>query len=237
MVLSPPEEGRNGKGWRAGATTGETRLAWRVQATPCSVISRMIFAGTPTASDIQDIAPRQQHSTEGTVLMQFQDIGVKSFATLFAILAIGPIVAGMVLQRQAGSASHIAIWSILAIGVLTLAVIGFSMLNRSVTIRDAHLTVKSSFYSIDVPLASITDVREVTPGSADDAVGFRVNGVGLPGFRSGWFNSRAGGRLFVDRITGPYLLVDVDGKPRLALEFSDNHAAAKALTITNAPTS
>lgn len=53
--------------------------------------------------------------------------------------------------------------------------------------------------------------------------------MGLPGFRSGWFNSRAGGRLFVDRVAGDYLLVFLDGKPRLALEFADNQAAAKAL--------
>jgi len=63
----------------------------------------------------------------------------------------------------------------------------------------------------------------------DDLVGLRVNGVGLPGFRSGWFNSRAGGRLFVDRVAGDYLLVSVDGKPRLALEFADNQVAANTL--------
>ena len=161
--------------------------------------------------------------------MQLQDIGVRSFAILFAILAIGPVVAGLVFQRQSGTVNHAAFWGILMIGLVTLGVIGLSMLNRSVAIRDAQLVVKSSFYSISIPLANITDAREVTPGSADDLVGLRVNGVGLPGFRSGWFNSRAGGRLFVDRVAGPYLLVSVEGKPRLALEFSNNSAALEAL--------
>lgn len=161
--------------------------------------------------------------------MQLQDMGVKPFAILFAIVAIGPIVAGVVLQRQAGTASHYAFWVILAIGVLTLGVIGFSMLNRSAVIQDAELTVKSTFYSTTVPVSSVTDVRTVVGGSEDDLVGLRVNGVGLPGFRSGWFNSRADGRLFVDRVAGDYLLVSVDGKPRLALEFADNQGAAKTL--------
>ena len=161
--------------------------------------------------------------------MQLQDMGMKPFAILFSIIAIGPIVAGVVLQRQAGTANHYAFWGILAIGVLTLGVIGFSMLNRSAVIQDAELTVKSTFYSTTVPLSRVTDVRTVVPGSEDDLVGLRVNGVGLPGFRSGWFNSRAGGRLFVDRVAGDYLLVSVDGKPQLALEFADNQAAAKTL--------
>ena len=59
--------------------------------------------------------------------MQLQDMGVKPFAILFAIIATGPIVAGV------------------AIAVLTLGVIGFSMLNRSAVIQNAELTVRSTF--------------------------------------------------------------------------------------------
>ena len=161
--------------------------------------------------------------------MQLQHMGMKPFAILLAIIATGPIAAGVALQRQAGTVNHYAFWAILAIAVLTFGVIGVSMLNRSTVIRNAELTVKSTFYSTTVPLSKVTAVRTIVPGSEDDLVGWRVNGVGLPGFRSGWFNSRAGGRLFVDRVAGDYLLVAVDGKPRLALEFADNQAAAKAL--------
>lgn len=177
-------------------------------------------------SNIQKIALRAAALGIG---MQLQDMGVKPFAILFAIIATGPIVAGVLLQRQAGTANHYAFWGMLAIAVLTLGVIGFSMVNRSAVIQNAELTVKSTFYSTTVPLSGVTEVRTVAPGSVDDLVGLRVNGVGLPGFRSGWFNSRAGGRLFVDRVAGDYLLVSVDGKPRLALEFADNQAAAKTL--------
>lgn len=161
--------------------------------------------------------------------MQLQDLGVKPFGILFAILAIGPIVAGVVLQRQAGSANHFAFWGILAIGILVFGAVGCAMLNRSVTIQDAVLTVKSTFYATSVPLPTITNVQTIVAGSKDDLVGLRVNGVGLPGFRSGWFKSRSGGRLFVDRLAGDYLLISVDGKPRLALEFSNHQAAAKTL--------
>jgi hypothetical protein len=162
--------------------------------------------------------------------MQLQTIDLKSFAILFAIVATGPIVAGVVLARQAGTANQPAFWGILAVAVLTLAVIGGSMQNRSVAIRDDELVVKSTFYSTSIPLISISSISTVAPGSPSDLVGMRVNGVGLPGFRSGWFNSKAGGRLFVDRVAGDYLLIFADGKPRLALQFSDNQSAAQILS-------
>lgn len=162
--------------------------------------------------------------------MQLQAIGFRPFATLFSIVALGPIVAGMALRREAGTVSQVAFWGIFAIGVLTLFAIGFSMKNRSAVIHDDEITVKSTFYSTTVPLADISSISRVAPGSSSDIVGMRVNGLGLPGFRSGWFNSRAGGRLFVDRVRGEYLLISVGGKPRLALQFSDNQAAAQVLS-------
>jgi len=161
--------------------------------------------------------------------MQLQDIGVKPYSILLAILAIGPIVAAVFLQRQAGTANHLAFWGILTIAILTFGVIGISMLNRSATIQGDEFRVTSTFYSTTIAMTSITDVRTVLRGSEGDLVRMRVNGVGLPGFQSGWFNSRAGGRLFVDRVAGDYLLVSVDSKPRLALEFTDNEAAARTL--------
>ncbi|WP_088955601.1 PH domain-containing protein [Variovorax sp. HW608] len=162
--------------------------------------------------------------------MQLQTIGLKSFAILFAIVAIGPIVVGAVLAREAGTANRAGFWWIFAIGVLTLAVIGGSMKNRSVAIRDDEVIVKSTFYSTSIPLTNISSISTVVPGSPSDLVGMRVNGVGLPGFRSGWFDSKAGGRLFVDRVAGDYLSIFVNGKPRLALQFSDNQSAAQILS-------
>jgi hypothetical protein len=161
--------------------------------------------------------------------MQLQDMGIKPFAILLAILAIGPVVAGAALHRQTGTADHFAFWAILTIAMLTFGVMGLSMLNRSATLQDREFKVKSTFYSTSVPVADITDARTVARGSDGDLVRLRVNGVGLPGLQSGWFNSRAGGRLFVDRVAGDYVLVSVGGKPGLALEFTDNDAAARTL--------
>ncbi|SCK42216.1 PH domain-containing protein [Variovorax sp. HW608] len=104
------------------------------------------------------------------------------------------------------------------------------MKNRSVAIRDDEVIVKSTFYSTSIPLTNISSISTVVPGSPSDLVGMRVNGVGLPGFRSGWFDSKAGGRLFVDRVAGDYLSIFVNGKPRLALQFSDNQSAAQILS-------
>lgn len=61
---------------------------------------------------------------------------------------------------------------------------------NSVTIDDRHLVVRSSFYGYDAALSAID------PGSIravdllferDWRPRFRTNGVGLPGYRSGWF--------------------------------------------------
>jgi hypothetical protein len=161
--------------------------------------------------------------------MQLQAVGLKAFAVLLAVLAIGPVVAGAAIHRQTGTADHWAFWAIMAIAVLTFGVMGFSMLNRSATLQDQEFKVKSTFYSTTVPVTRITDARTVARGSEGDVVRLRVNGVALPGLESGWFDSRAGGRLFVDRVAGDYLLVSVDGKPRLALEFTDNDAVARSL--------
>ena len=169
------------------------------------------------------------NQTKGGFDVQLQDVGMKPFAILLAILSIGPVVAGAALHRQTGTADHFAFWAILAIAALTFGVIGFSMLNRSATLQDGEFKVKSTFYSTAVSVTSITDARTVARGSDGDLVRMRVNGVGLPGLQSGWFHSRAGGRLFVDRVAGDYLLVCVDGQPGLALEFTDNDAVEKAL--------
>ena len=161
--------------------------------------------------------------------MQLHDIGLRPLAILFAIIAIGPIVMAVVLHRQSETINHYAFWGILAVSVLAFCAIGFSMFNRSIAIQDGNLNIKSTFYSTSVHLSSISGVRIVAPNSKDDIVGTRVNGVGLPGFKSGWFSSKEGGRLFVDRVAGNYLLIFVDGKPRLAIAFADNSAAAEAL--------
>jgi hypothetical protein len=98
------------------------------------------------------------------------------------------------------------------------------------------LIVKSTFYSIAVPLSAITAVQAIAPRSNADLLGMRVNGMGLPGFRSGWFAWKAADgrqRLFVDRAAGDFLLLFVDGQPRLALAFASNRSAARVLTAAS----
>lgn len=165
--------------------------------------------------------------------MQLQALAIKPFVILFLLVAIGPIIAALAIQRQAGTINHVVFWSIAAIAIVTFGAVGLSMLNRKVELESGQLVVKSTFYSTKIAITEISDVRSVVAGSSDDVVGMRVNGVGLPGFRSGWFNSKLGGRLFVDRTSGDFLLISVSGKPALALEFADAGAARRALIAAN----
>jgi len=161
--------------------------------------------------------------------MQLQSMGFKPLAILFAVVAVGPIISIFALRGLGKNGAQVAFWSILCVSVLAFCIIGFSMLNRGVNVENGILNVKSTFYKVSIPLVEITDMRVVAEGSVDDVVGIRVNGVGLPGFRSGWFNSKSSDRLFVDIGGGEYLLIYQGGKPRLALEFSNNLEAKTVL--------
>lgn len=162
--------------------------------------------------------------------MELQSVGFKPFFTLFLMIAIGPLVVGFVVFRQPNTISYGAIWAICLIALATFCVICFAMLKRSVALDHSRLVVKSTFYSTEIALTEIDDVQTVVPGSSEDIIGMRVNGVGLPGFKSGWFNSKLGGKIFVDRVAGDFLLISIKGRPQLALEFSDPEAALRALS-------
>lgn len=161
--------------------------------------------------------------------MNLQAIGVKPLIMLFVLLALGPVVAAAALRWQAGSLGHPILWVIVGVSAVTLLVIAFSMKKRTVDIQDGQVLVHSTFYTRSFPLAEITRVTLLVQGAADDPVGMRMNGLGLPGFQSGWFRSKLGGKIFVDRSGGDYLLVFVNGVATAALGFSDNEAALRQL--------
>lgn len=162
--------------------------------------------------------------------MQLQPMGIAPFVILFLLLAVGPVAVGFFVFRQASTINHGAVWVVILVAIATFFLICFAMLNRSVTLENSRLVVKSTFYSTEIKITDIDDIQIVVLGSTEDIVGMRVNGVALPGFKSGWFNSKQGGRIFVDRVAGSFLLISVRGRSQLALEFADPASAVKALS-------
>jgi hypothetical protein len=162
--------------------------------------------------------------------MPLQPLGIKPVLILFVLLAIGPVLAGLLLRGQAGPLHDGVLWSVTGVCALSFAALTLSFQRRSAVIEDGVLSVRSTFYSLEVRLAEVTRIRTVLPGSVMDGIGWRVNGVGLPGYGSGWFTWKDGGRVFVDRCAGAYLLFEVDGQPRLALQFADNQAALQQVS-------
>jgi hypothetical protein len=154
--------------------------------------------------------------------MTLQPLQLKSILFLVVAVAIGPVVASWAFLRESSpSPSTAVLWAIVAVAAITGVVLGGSLRRRSLTIGKDEITLKTTFYARTVKLVNITGVEKIRPGSAEDVIGMRINGLGLPGFQSGWFNAKSGGRVFVDRTAGDYLLISAGKQPKLAMGVRD----------------
>lgn len=95
--------------------------------------------------------------------------------------------------RQTNALSAIIL--ILILGVLPIVAILLVMRRRSLTVENDELIVRSSFYTMRLPLKNVESIA--TGESCPTRLGLRTNGVGLPGFHSGWFRVE-GVNSFVD---------------------------------------
>ena len=154
--------------------------------------------------------------------MTLQPLQLKSILFLVVAVAIGPVVASWAFLRESSpSPSTAVLWAIVVVAAITGVVLGGSLLRRSLTIGKDEITLKTTFYARTVKLVNVTGVEKIRPGSAEDVIGMRVNGLGLSGFQSGWFSARSGGRIFVDRTAGDYLLISAGQQPKLAVGVRD----------------
>lgn len=161
--------------------------------------------------------------------MNLVNLAFKPFLTLFLLIAIGPVVAALFIHRQTGTINNNVFWGILAVGVITYAAIAYGLLNRKVFVDSNVLNIKSTFYSSSIDVSSITAVETVDAASASSVIGMRINGVALPGFRSGWFAKKNGGKIFVDTVGGDFLLISIGGSPAYAIQFENNADALRIL--------
>lgn len=79
---------------------------------------------------------------------------------------------------------------------------------------------------------NISEISELKIARKDEEslIGIRINGIGLPGYRSGWFKVKnAQGKIFVDVSSSDFVQVYVKNNPAVALGFVDNKKAVDIL--------
>lgn len=97
--------------------------------------------------------------------------------------------------------SNAALWLIIPISLLLLGLLGmmgfmvYSVYNLRVVVAEDAIEIKGDMYGRRIPLSHmIVEQAEVVHLQEDTeyALRLRTNGIGLPGYQSGWFKMRNG---------------------------------------------
>lgn len=86
---------------------------------------------------------------------------------------------------------------LLMLGMMAVALGGirFALHRRALTLTDSDLIVRAGFYGRTIPRSSLRleNAQEFSLAERNEfAPRWRTNGIGLPGFRAGWFRLRNG---------------------------------------------
>lgn len=100
---------------------------------------------------------------------------------------------------------------LLMLGMMALALGGirFALHRRALTLTDSELIVRAGFYGRAIPRSSLrleAAVEFSLAGRNEFAPRWRTNGIGLPGFRAGWFRLRNGEKALLF-LTDPFHVV------------------------------
>jgi hypothetical protein len=82
----------------------------------------------------------------------------------------------------------------LAVGIV------YAMQHSSISLKDGNVVIRSFLYGRTIPIAAIlTDEAGAINinQNTDYAISMRTNGIGLPGFRSGWMKLKNGKKALV----------------------------------------
>lgn len=98
-------------------------------------------------------------------------------------------------------ASNAALWFIIPISLLLIGILGlmgfmaFSLYNLRVAVAEDAIEIKGDLYGRRIPLSDLM-VEQARIVDLDQdreyALRLRTNGIGLPGYQSGWFKMRNG---------------------------------------------
>ncbi|MCL2919971.1 type VII secretion protein EccB [Shewanella litorisediminis] len=155
-------------------------------------------------------------------------------------LLVGVILIGFFARRKpmTKTASAVATGIILAVvGLLGWIFIG--ALSPEARLEQDKLVLDLPAYSRTIPVSSLRlDEARVVAGSDANApkLGFRTNGVGMPGYNLGWFRLKGDDAKALVSVTGddPLLIIPVDEGYTLVLSTPDGAALLAALSSEKA---
>jgi hypothetical protein len=101
--------------------------------------------------------------------------------------------------------------------------------HRSANLEPDRLKVKTSFYEAAVEFQDIRSVREEAPDTLQERISYRSNGMGLPGYRSGWFVMKEGRKLFASLTDDPAIYITTSGDYDIALSSPDTRMLVRRL--------
>lgn len=98
------------------------------------------------------------------------------------------------------------------IACLTLPVALFLLYqinSAKIEIDQNRLIVGGGVYKEEIPLneVKLAETVKLDSGALGQTIGFRTNGIGMPGFRLGWFSGKQGKRLFALITSGDVLKI------------------------------
>ncbi|MBT1446528.1 PH domain-containing protein [Shewanella sp. JM162201] len=150
-------------------------------------------------------------------------------------LLAGVVLIGFFARRKpmTVTARSVATGIILAVTLL-LGWIFIGALSAKVQLEPTKLVLDLPAYSREVPIASLQlDAARVIDAKASDApkLGFRTNGVGMPGYNLGWFRLKDSDTRALVSVTGdaPLLVIPTSDNYILVLSTPDGDKLLAAL--------
>ena len=135
-------------------------------------------------------------------------VGYKSIAFVLAVAVFPAFIVFIASWATQGRGNFFA-W--FALGVVTLAALGLlaQLFAARATIDGSRITVGGGLYSVSVHRDVIQkdEVRVLSPTQGSYGLGYRTNGVGMPGLSLGWFQPIKGKKVFALVTQGTPILV------------------------------
>jgi hypothetical protein len=123
-------------------------------------------------------------------------VDFKSVAFLLGIVLV-PAAITFAAVRAAHGRSYLAAWFVVAVGLTATTAILAQLFFLRASVDGSKLTVGGGLYSVTLDRAVIRK-EEIRPFATADGydLGYRTNGIGMPGVAVGWFQPANGKRLF-----------------------------------------